>query len=118
MRTLLGICALAFSVVVAWQAAAEQSVRGYTRSNGTYVQPYHRSDPNGTVTDNWSYRGNTNPHTGKQGTNSYQHDLTSPYYTGPDSHGHVGHSGYGNYPGAITLSCPPATHMTARDGCQ
>jgi hypothetical protein len=42
MKLLLGLCALAFSVVLAWQAAADQYVHGYTRSNGTYVQPYHR----------------------------------------------------------------------------
>ncbi len=32
-------------------------VRGYYRSNGTYVAPYVRTAPNGTVTDNLSYRG-------------------------------------------------------------
>lgn len=30
-------------------------VRGYTRSNGTYVQPYYRSNPNGLRYDNYSY---------------------------------------------------------------
>jgi hypothetical protein len=33
------------------------SVRGYFRSNGTYVAPYHRTLPNNTVTDNLNYRG-------------------------------------------------------------
>jgi hypothetical protein len=32
-------------------------VRGYYRSNGTYVWPHVRTAPNGTVTDNLSYRG-------------------------------------------------------------
>ena len=101
MKILLGLCALVFSFAVAWQAAADQYVHGYTRSNGTYVQPYHRSYGNGTVQDNYSYRGNANPSTGSTGSNYYRHDATSPYYTGPDSHGHVGHS-------AVSIDeCPP-----------
>lgn len=31
-------------------------VRGYYRSNGTYVQPYYRSKPDGIKTNNYSYR--------------------------------------------------------------
>jgi hypothetical protein len=85
---------LAF-VVVSWNIPAfgAQYVHGYTRSNGTYVRPYYRSSPNGTVGDNFSYRGNINPYTGAVGTNRYIHDKTSPYYQGPDSHGRIGHSG-------------------------
>lgn len=45
------------------------SVRGYHRHDGTYVQPHHRTAPDGTVTNNWSYAGNVNPYTGKVGTN-------------------------------------------------
>ena len=33
------------------------NARGYYRSNGTYVAPHVRTAPNGTVTDNLSYRG-------------------------------------------------------------
>jgi hypothetical protein len=82
-------------LLVSWNipALANQYVHGYTRSNGTYVRPYYRSSPNGTVTDNFSYRGNVNPYTGARGTNRYIHDKTSPYYQGPDSHGRVGHGG-------------------------
>jgi len=81
--------------VVAWNipAFANQYVHGYMRSNGTYVRPYYRSSPNGTVTDNFSYKGNINPYTGATGTNRYIHDKTSPYYQGPDSHGRIGHRG-------------------------
>jgi hypothetical protein len=78
MNRLLRICVLLFSFAITWQAAADVSVRGYYRSNGTYVQPHYRSPPNGTVTDNYSYRRNINPHTGSVGTNYYRHDLTSP----------------------------------------
>ena len=42
-------------------------VRGYTRSDGTYVQPYFRTAPNSTNRDNFSTTGNTNPYTGQPG---------------------------------------------------
>src|ERR1700726_1312519 len=120
--------------VVAWNipAFADQFVHGYMRSNGTSVRPYYRSSPNGTVTDNFSYRGNFNPYTGAVGTNRYIHDKTSPYYQGPDRDGRVGHSGapfqgegYGSsnsvisdhsriysYPHYISLCPPPHYRMT------
>ena len=44
------------------------SVRGYTRSNGTYVAPHYQTNPNHTKLDNWSTKGNYNPFTGKAGT--------------------------------------------------
>ena len=40
-------------------------VYGYTRGNGTYVQPHWRSDPDGIPYNNFSYPGNLNPYTGK-----------------------------------------------------
>jgi len=35
-------------------------VRGYTRRDGTYVQPHVRSAPNSTRLDNFSTKGNVN----------------------------------------------------------
>jgi hypothetical protein len=43
-------------------------VQGYYRKNGNYVNSYHRTLPNSSKTDNYSYRGNINPYTGKVGT--------------------------------------------------
>ena len=43
-------------------------VSGYTRKNGTYVQPHIRSSPNSNPYDNYSFPGNTNPYTGKTST--------------------------------------------------
>ena len=43
-------------------------VAGYTKKNGTQVAPHHATNPNNTKRDNWSSKGNTNPHTGKDGT--------------------------------------------------
>ena len=50
---------------------ADTYVNGYYKSNGTYVAPHYRSSPNSTVRDNWSTKGNYNPHTGKVGTKTY-----------------------------------------------
>ena len=52
--------------------ARDVAVRGYTKDNGTYVQPHHRSSPNEYKNDNWSTSGNSNPYTGKSGTNTYK----------------------------------------------
>jgi hypothetical protein len=95
MRFLL---AVTFFFLLSTAVYADEYVHGYYRSNGTYVQPYTRSSPDNTVTNNYSYEGNTNPYTGQVGTNRYEHDETSPYFTGPDSNGNIGHSGgmYGN----------------------
>ncbi|MGY3527253.1 hypothetical protein [Bradyrhizobium sp. USDA 4452] len=43
-------------------------VSGYTRSNGTYVQPYTATNPNGTQRDNYGTSGNYNPNNGHFGT--------------------------------------------------
>lgn len=48
-------------------ADAATRVRGYYRSNGTYVQPYYRSNSNYSRWDNYSTWGNYNPYTGKKG---------------------------------------------------
>lgn len=42
-------------------------VQGYTTKNGTVVNSYDRTAPNGTKNDNWSTRGNINPETGVAG---------------------------------------------------
>mgnify|MGYP000694566989 CR=1 FL=1 len=86
------IFAISLALVLFSSPALAVHVNGYTRSNGTYVQPHERSAPNGTVTDNYSYTGNTNPYTGNVGSNSYQHDVTSPNFNGtPNSQGQYGH---------------------------
>ena len=51
-------------------AMADEFVNGYTRQNGTHVEPYMRSSPDGDTSNNWSTRGNENPYTGTMGTHS------------------------------------------------
>ena len=48
--------------------AYSSRVRGYYRSSGTYVQPYYRTNPNRVRYDNYSYKGNYNPYSGRYGT--------------------------------------------------
>lgn len=43
-------------------------VKGYTRNDGTYVQPHYRSKSDGNPHNNYSTQGNVNPYTGKKGT--------------------------------------------------
>ena len=50
--------------------AGDVRVRGYTKRDGTYVQPHYRSAPDGNPYNNWSYPGNINPYTGKVATGS------------------------------------------------
>jgi hypothetical protein len=72
-------CILAGSLVLIATAAQAQylgtgsnpnshSTSGYTRSNGTYVQPYTATNPNGTQRDNYGTSGNYNPNNGTFGT--------------------------------------------------
>jgi hypothetical protein len=60
-------------------------VRGHLRRDGTYVQPYHRTVPDGNPWNNYSTQGNINPWTGQQGhVNPYQqnpYQQTNPFYT-------------------------------------
>lgn len=46
---------------------SDQQVNGYARSNGTYVEPYHRTAPDSNPYNNYSTQGNVNPYTGQMG---------------------------------------------------
>jgi hypothetical protein len=43
------------------------TVNGYIKKNGKVVKPHIRTSPNNTQLDNYSYRPNYNPNTGKKG---------------------------------------------------
>lgn len=74
-RLLLAAGAL---MMLATTASADQSVRGYTRRDGTYVQPHMRTTPNATPFDNYSTRGNVNPYTGQPGTKDPYRNFAPP----------------------------------------
>ena len=56
-------------------------VNGYYRNDGTYVQPYFRTAPNSTNTDNFSTKGNVNPYTGKPGWIEPDNKYNTFYYS-------------------------------------
>lgn len=56
-------------------------VSGYLRRDGLYIQPHYRTNPNGTLFDNYSTKGNINPYTGKPGWIDPYSKISSTYYT-------------------------------------
>ena len=75
------ILMLAVALMIAVPAFANEYVSGYTKANGTFVSGYYRSSPNRTVTDNYSYKGNSNPYTGSSGSSYYRTSPSSSYYS-------------------------------------
>lgn len=74
MKKLLIHCLVAltfFCVQPPLSFAKDVYVQGYTRKDGTYVQPHYRSAPDGNFNNNWSTEGNINPYTGEVGTKQY-----------------------------------------------
>lgn len=71
-KIIIGLLIVLSFVVGSTHAYAYVSVHGYYRSNGTYVAPYVRSNPNGLKYDNYGYKssqGLYNPTYGTKGTN-------------------------------------------------
>jgi|KBSSwiStaDraftv2_1062776.scaffolds.fasta_scaffold1390795_1 hypothetical protein len=73
MRRVLVVAGLLSALLIGATAQARSSggrvhVPGHTTKSGTHVAPHVRSAPNSTKRDNWSSKGNVNPHTGKAGT--------------------------------------------------
>ena len=56
------------------------TVSGYTRSNGTYVNSYTRTQRNSTNHDNFSTSGNYNLYTGSTGTRARDYSTQSYNY--------------------------------------
>ncbi len=48
--------------------ANDTYVPGYTRRDGTYVEPHHRTNPDSNLLNNYGTQGNINPYTGRAGT--------------------------------------------------
>jgi hypothetical protein len=75
MKKLIFILTIVLIAVTA--LAKDVYVSGYTRSDGTYVAPYHRQSPDNNPYNNYSSKGNYNPYTGEAGTVQ-----PNPYYGG------------------------------------
>jgi len=105
MKNLLFLIAFLFTTALSF---AQVSVRGYYRSNGTYVQPHQRTAPNYTRNDNYSTVGNVNPYTGKAGTvprDGYSSTRTSSTYSTPTSYSSSSYSTPSTY-SSSTYSTP------------
>ena len=78
-------------LIVCTSVIAGVSVKGYYRSNGTYVQPHMRSSPDGNFSNNWSTVGNVNPYTGKAGTKTTPNSSSSNVVSSstPSSYGGI-----------------------------
>ena len=97
---MLIVFSLAFSFVA---IAKDVKVKGYYKKNGTYVKPHYTSAPDSSINNNWTTRGNVNPHTGADGirarqyewdsgntsysneSNNYDSDIYDPHYSGRDN---------------------------------
>lgn len=100
------ICLLLSSVghpSALWARGGAVSVRGYIRSNGTYVQPHHRSAPDGNPYNNWSFPGNVNPYTGETATGNPSTYLQNHNSKDPSNGGISPAYGSENYQGALQL---------------
>jgi hypothetical protein len=53
--------------------ASSTTVHSYTKRAGQYVNSYHRTTKDSTQRNNYSAKGNFNPHTGKYGTKPVTH---------------------------------------------
>lgn len=77
MKSIIAIALLALSA----QAVADEYVNGYVKKDGTYVAPHMRSSPNNSQHDNYNTKGNVNPYTGQQGTQTDNHaPKPTPYH--------------------------------------
>ena len=119
MKKLLIILSIVTSLLFSAEVFAKSKgggshvhVNGYTRKDGTYVQPHYRTSPDRTKTNNWSHSGNVNPYTGKVGTNTD----SSPNYRGTGYYGSAP-SGYSHPVQApIQQIVPPTNDYTVRYG--
>ena len=80
-RVLLGVLTAAIICAGSFAAWSQDTyVRGYFRSDGTYVQPHYRSAPDNSFNNNWSVSPNVNPYTGQRGTRQPTWNDRAPSY--------------------------------------
>lgn len=64
---------------------SQVKVKGYTKKDGTYVQPHLRTSPDNTKINNYSYPGNYNPN--KDGNILYTpSSIYNSYYSTESDH--------------------------------
>lgn len=86
-------------------------VNGYYRSNGTYVQSYERTAPDGNPYNNYSYPGNYNPNTGRITGGNPQTYLNNYYGTS-------GSYSPSSYSYQSTPTCPANSYYDGISSCK
>ena len=84
MKYIITLIILAICSIVYCQVNPNNHyVKGYTRSDGTKVKGYYRTNPNSTNRDNYTTKPNINPYTGKKGYIQPDNKLspTNTYYS-------------------------------------
>lgn len=109
-KFLLGLGFLSLLLV----ASPAQAVRvnGYYKSNGTYVQPYERTAPDGNPYNNYSFPGNYNPNKGTITGGNPQTYLDN-YYNNSS-----GSSYTSNYSAPSTPTCPANSYYDGISSCK
>ena len=108
--SLLGLFALIIFILPVSSVFAVY-VNGYYRSNGTYVNGYERTSPDGNPYNNYSYPGNYNPNTGTI-TGGNASTYLDNYYDSSPSYGSGGYS----YP--TTPTCPSNSYYDGASSCK
>lgn len=92
-KIVAGLMLLSIMLLVAFDTVSATYVSGYHRSNGTYVQPHYRSNPNGLRYDNYSYTPSQGRYNDTYYDNSYSPSWRTPswedqddYYVGLESY--------------------------------
>lgn len=112
LSEIIGTIALAVLLVFSMQidtADAYVNVRGYTKSNGTYVAPHVRSNPNGLKYDNYSYKPSQGLYNATYGTKGAAWD-TPTYITDPDYY--IGKALYQSGSASSAYSMPTTSSVT------
>jgi hypothetical protein len=86
-KALLIVAVVFGSLLAVHSSNADDWVRGYYRSSGTYVQPHYRSTADGYFSNNWSTYPNINPYTGSIGTRRTPSYGTYPSFGSSRSYG-------------------------------
>jgi len=68
LLSVLILLATSFGESYARSSSHSTRVHGYTKKNGTHVSSYRRTKSDKSKFNNYSTKGNINPHTGKRGT--------------------------------------------------
>ena len=90
----------AIVLTAATSASAQVHVKGYVRSDGTYVAPYVRSSPDHSIYNNYSTQPNVNPYSGKVGTvNPYAPSNIYKAPSAPSPYGQPAQPCFYNCPG-------------------